>query len=378
MIERVKSILGAISKPDLGKIAAGALGAERVWVHSAPELTPLPTPADARTIGVVKVTGTAERPDGGAEHWSAVAKVVDFAIATIGEVQWTRPEIEEIVYEEGYFAGEGLPFRPARCYLVSRPADRLTVIWLEDLTDAGQPPFSVDELAEMARHLGEWSGAHRTIPDLKFPLPDDVFATRWAMPVFLDRYQRLAALDPSAIHRFYRGVSVKTAETLRSLLLVHNERSKTLPHGLAFGDCHVGNLFHRTGETIAIDWATLANDPIGADAGSMIGSMLGWSGAIDVVRNERGLFDCYTEGLLRSGWRGSRDDVRRGYFCQFGHYLVTTVGLMPVVLANNEWPQEVLERRYQTSIDHIPDLLSQVIATYPLYMEELEALAQRP
>jgi hypothetical protein len=307
-----------------------------------------------------------------------VAKLVDFAIATVGEVQWTRPEIEEIVYEEGYFANDGLPFRPARCYLVSKPADRLRVIWLEDLTDAEQPPFSIDQLAEMARHLGEWSGAHRTIPDLKFPLPDDVFATRWAMPVFRDRYQRLAALDPSAIRKVYREVSVETARTLRSLLLVQNERSKTLPHGLAFGDCHVGNLFHRTGETIAIDWATLANDPIGADAGSMIGSMLGWAGVVEVVRNERALFDCYIEGLLLSGWRGSRDDVRRGYFCQFGHYLVTTVGLMPVVLANNEWPQGVLERRYQTNRDHIADLLSQVTAMYPLYIEELQALARRP
>ena len=66
----------------------------------------------------------------------------------------------------------------------------------------------------------------------------------------------------------------------------------------------------------------------------MIGSMLGRAGVVQVARNERVLFDCYVEGLLLSGWRGSRDDVRRGYFCQFGHYLVTTVGLMPVVLAN--------------------------------------------
>lgn len=141
MIERVKSILDAISNADLSKIAAGAVGVKGLSVHSAPELTALATPNDARTIGVVKVTGTAERPDGGAEPWSAVAKLVDFAIATIGEVQWTRPEIEEIVYEEGYFADDRLPFRPARCYLVSKPADRLRIIWLEDLTDAEQPPF---------------------------------------------------------------------------------------------------------------------------------------------------------------------------------------------------------------------------------------------
>jgi hypothetical protein len=197
------------------------------------------------------------------------------------------------------------------------------------------------------------------------------------MPAYQARYQRLRALDPAVIRRWFTSGSADTLVELRALLVAQNERTKTLPHCLAFGDCQVGNLFHRPNETIAVDWATLAIDPIGADAGSMIGSMLGRAGLLEVARNERALFDCYVEGLTASGWHGNRDDVRRGYFCHYGHYLATTVGLMPVVHTYDEWPRDEMEYRLGADWDSFPELYEPVYAMYPDYIEELQALAAR-
>jgi hypothetical protein len=109
----------------------------------------------------------------------------------------------------------------------------------------------------------------------------------------------------------------------------------------------------------------------------MIGSMLGRAGVVEVIRNEHALFDCYLEGLRAAGWRGERDDIRRGYFCQFGHYLASTVGLMPVMLEHGDWPRVDIEARFGASWDEIPDLLAEVVATYPAYLEEVQGLAER-
>ena len=105
-------------------------------------------------------------------------------------------------------AGDGQKFRPARCHLVLRPEGGIRVFWLEDLTKAEHGPFGVERLSEMARHLGEWSGAHRDIPDLKFALPRDLYLTRWAQPGIESRCARLRTLDPVVLRKTYRDVSI--------------------------------------------------------------------------------------------------------------------------------------------------------------------------
>lgn len=374
---RFYNVLARSARSDLDSVASGVLAA-KAKVIGKPAIAAVPCHVvDPRTLGIVRVSGLANTGNGIAAPWSAVAKVVDPARPTVAHTQWTRPETEEIVYGEGYFAGDGQAFRPARCHLVSRPEGTIRVFWLEDLTGAEHAPFGVEQLSEMARHLGEWSGAHRSVPDLKLALSRDLYLTRWAQPGIESRYARLRTLDPEVLRKSYRDVPLGVYSDLRARLIAQNERTKTHPHGLAFGDCHVGNLFHLPGETIAVDWATLADEPIGADGGSMIGSMLGRAGLVEVIRHECALFDCYFEGLRASGWKGKRDDVRRGYFCQFGHYLISTVGLMPVAVHHGDWPQAIMESRLEASWEEIQDLLAQVIATYPAYLAEVTELAER-
>ena len=142
MDDRLHTVLARTDRRDLDMVASGFLSV-KATVIGDPVLTHVPGHiVDPRTLGVVKVSGMAEIGNGGPAPWSAVAKVVDPAGSMVVETQWTRPGTEEIVYEEGFFAGGGQTFRPARCYLVSRPEGTIRVFWLEDLTGAEHAPFS--------------------------------------------------------------------------------------------------------------------------------------------------------------------------------------------------------------------------------------------
>ena len=103
--------------------------------------------------------------DAPARAWSSVTKIIDLAVEGqnrhMGSA--TSPKNEELVYERGHFIGTGLRFRPAHCFHISHPGE-YTVLWLADLTGAKGAPFEVDELAQMARHLGEWNAVVDATP----------------------------------------------------------------------------------------------------------------------------------------------------------------------------------------------------------------------
>jgi hypothetical protein len=374
--DRCRQIIEGVAEAEISSVAAGATGLP-VTLVGKPSVTALTAVHAARqTIGVVKVLGRARSSDGLEHDWSSVAKLVDLREEPEGWTQWTRPEIEETVYEEHYFSGVGSRFRPANCYGVTRTPDGASIFWLEDLTEARRQPFSVDELAQMATHLGEWNGRYLAPPTLKFGLPSDIFDIRVNLPVFLKTYALSKEIDPAVFAPYYRDVPLETLHEFRTLVREQNERTKLHPHGLAFGDCQLGNLFARDGDTIAVDWTSLASEPVGADGGAMIGSAFTWgTGVAEVARHEDELFEAYLAGLKAGGWRGTRDDVRRGYFCQFGHYLATGIGLMPVLMAYEIWPRADMEKRLGVPADEIADLLAPIVAMLPRYVEELRALA---
>jgi hypothetical protein len=376
MHDRCRQIIEGVAETEIARVAMGATGSP-VTLSGKPLVTTLTASHAAKqTIGVVTVSGRAMQADGSARGWSSVAKLVDLQEQPDGWTQWTRPEIEETVYEEHYFAGAGSGFRPADCYGVSRTEDGVSIFWLEDLTEARRQPFAVAELAQMATHLGEWNGRYLTPPTLKFGLPTDIFDIRVNLPVFLKTYALSKEVDPAVFAPYYRDVPIEALHEFRALVRAQNERTKQHPHGLAFGDCQLGNLFAADGNTIAVDWTSLASEPVGADGGAMIGSAFTWgTGVAEVARHEGDLFEAYLAGLKAGGWRGNRDDVRRGYFCQFGHYLATGIGLMPVLMAHEIWPRADMEKRLGVPGDEIGDLLAPIVAMLPRYVEELRALA---
>lgn len=377
MDERVARILGDVPVETLRQVAAGSLGAPAPHLDGPPHFSEIRTPhAEDRTIAIVRASGTA-----GGRGWSSVIKVIDLAIAVADRVAGqTRPEYEEFVYEYGHFTGEGLSFRPARCYAVSRPEGQLKLLWLEDLTNARGTPFTLEQLAQMARHLGEWNGYHcGALPSLGFPLGHDAYIRRitgWNYPKWLAELSRLRD-HPLARATF----GDQPDDSVRRLVAVLDrllDRLRTAPHGLAFGDCSAGNVFYRPQETVAIDWASLTDDPVGVEGGCLIGSAFSWGpDFLDTIRAERGLFDAYLGGLRTGGWTGDAADARRAAFAQMGGYL-TTLAITPAVLiTGNDWVRNFITGRFGLPDDETCRRIAGAVALLPGFIDEIEDLLAR-
>jgi hypothetical protein len=375
MDRRVEALLQLVPAHDLAIVAASASGnanARLIGVPAASDIVSAHT--DARTLGIVRLCAQAEAA-GPPFAWSAVAKLIDLNIPPGPTNTWIRPENEVAFYAGRSFADDGLAFRPARCYFISHPTPGVAVLWLEDLTGAATTPFSLDQLGQIVRHLGQWNGHHfGGSPELGFMLGRDSIARRWReWPHDADLADFQSMRHSPAVTALYRLNSLELPFALRGALLACNARAVTHQHTLCFGDCNVGNLFCLPGETVGIDWASLSIDPLGVDAGSVIGSACSWGReAAAVARNERGLFELYLMGLTDAGWRGDRDDVRRGYLLHFGFYLLSTA-ILPAF--TKHFPRSMAERRRGMPFDEIWAHDAPIIDLLPGFIDELQALA---
>jgi hypothetical protein len=370
--ERLQRILDGIPEHELSRVAAGVLGLTAARIDGRPTLSEITTPhAEDRTIGIVKVSGTA-----GGRPWASVVKIVDLAVPEAARVAGvTAPQNEEIVYEEGYFASDGLPFRPARCYGVSRPGEALKVIWLEDLTGATPPPFSLDQIAQVARQIGEWNGRQAAEPQaVAFAVGQDAYIPRLRRFMHVPFLEKLRALDGTPLVRaMYGDQPIDIAFTFFALMQELLDRNRALPHSLCFGDCSAGNLFVLGNETVAVDWASLTNDPLGCDGGCSVGSCFTWGpDYAEVLVHERELFTHYLDGLSSTGWRFDPLDVRRAAFGQLGHYLCNTLEI-PVIIGETAW-SAYIEKRYGLPLPEIPERGRRAIEMMPSYVEELREL----
>jgi hypothetical protein len=370
--ERLASILSRVPAEELATVAAAVLAAPGASILSVDFAE-----INKRSIGIVRVSGTASVA-GSVQPWSTVTKLIDMAVPNVLGTP-VDPRNEVLVYERGYFRDGGTGFRPARCHHVSRPTDSVTILWLEDLTGAGQPPFGISQLHEMARHLGEWNARTAANPPvLDFPIGRDFHVTSTGGFNFAKRVADLLELsdEPMVREMFARQpLSVGTEYGAAYLALV--ERSKALPHALSLADCPVSNFFHRPGETIAIDWAGLGDEPLGADGGRFIGSALTWGRAfVDIARAERELFESYLAGLRSGGAAEERAVLRSGYLSELGFYLCSSL-TMPSILARPKagLSIEYFEKRYDMPIAEFGTALAGLVDLMPSYIDELRDLA---
>lgn len=370
------AILARIDGTELAAVASTVLGAGSPCRISPTDITEITKPHyDPRTIGVAKVSGTATMPNAAVAPWSAVCKVIDLAVPPKGN-SYARPETEELVYERGLFADQR--FRAARCYHVSRPTERIRILWLEDLTAHASAPFGVEQVMGAARHLGEWNGTHYASRALGFEPVANSYLLRWRTTGFPERLAELLALEEHPYTRaLYGGQPLSTVVELYERADALMSATSDLQPGLAFGDCNVGNLFPTPDETIAVDWASLALDPLGVDAGCLVGSGMTFGRrGVDLALAEHDIFAAYVAGLNAAGYRGDERDIRRGYLC---HYLIYAfyVALLPAFLIEpgRYFKKDYLEKRYQTPWDEIPSTVAPLATLFPGYVEELRNLA---
>lgn len=377
MDERLEAILGAVSGDTLAKVAAGAMGVSAAQPGPVRFEEILKPHADSRTIGIVRVSGTAVTDDGLGRPWSAVTKIIDKAVPP----HWkdaVDPDVEVQVYERGLFTDTGAGLRPARCYHISRPSEAQRVLWLEDLTDAGGPPFSIEQLHQMARHIGQWNAATAAAPpDVGFPIGGDFQVRSWVGWSYPERAAELIEMEADPMVRaMYARQSPRLAGQLTAAFGQIVERTKVLPHGVGLADCPVSNFFHRPGETIAIDWAGLGNEPIGGDGGRFVGSALTWGRRfVDVAEHERELFESYATGASEAGYAGSPKDLRIAYLSQLGFYLNNTA-ILPTVVSGRQrvLSRDFFEKRFDMPLEAFGEAASRLIDMLPSYISETQEL----
>jgi len=247
MSERLAAVLSGIADAEIARVAAAAVRIADAALAGPPDVHDLISPHnDRRTLAIKRFSGIASA-EGSKRRWSAVCKIVDLDVAPGSVSTWVRPENEQAVYQEEYFVNDSLRFRPARCYHTSIPLPGIAVLWLEDLTTAKGPPFTPADLAQMLRHLGEWNGFHAArAPSLRFKLGEDSVYTRWAAWNYdADLADFRSMRHRPEVRAMYGDRSIEIVFELRDLLLQINQRARTHPHALCFGDCNSGSLFLR-------------------------------------------------------------------------------------------------------------------------------------
>ena len=187
--------------------------------------------------------------------------------------------------------------------------------------------------------------------------------------------------DDPIVRRVFGETQLETGLEYTPAWVRAMEVAKSLPHTLSFGDNHAKNLFPLGSETVGIDWASLANDPVGCDIGVLIGSPLSFThGEIQfAAQNEREIYDSYVEGLTSSGWTGNLDQVQLGFFMHFSGYVLyqSSIPLRLEQIKTNDERRAHYEKRYGETVDEFPELSAQVAALIPKYAEELKLLLQR-
>ena len=362
-------------------VMRAVLGSESCTPLGPIEILPLAgVHHDSRTVGIVRVVGNAQcGPD--QRSWSAVLKVIDRQAEAKSHSRWPSTEREHLVYELGVFQESDIPFRAAKSYGTESPEnDGLTYMWMEDLTDAPSPPWTLEQYLTTAYNVGRFNGHHAIDPTetTRLDLPSRQFAVRYAdaelnkwfgdLWIYSDSEEVRAVYSPDLLMVAWRLDNTRDAVI---------SAARSLPVSLAHGDCHARNLFLVEETTVAIDWPCLALEPLGADLGMLISSGLIWGleEYLLLVGNDRALFGEYMRGLGDSGWDGHTEAVRLGFYAQFVVNLSRTATAIGRLMADpSEAMKAGFETRTGTKYKDMPALFAKIVEHIPPYVDEIEAL----
>jgi len=249
--------------------------------------------------------------------WSLILKTVrpsETAMDPGGIWYWKR---EAMAYQSGMLhrLPGGNVTAPA-CYDVQERPDGSLWLWMEDVKEDISGPWSVEQYAAAARHIGQFNGAYLTGQ----AIPSDP----WITHNWLRKYVENAALGIEFIRANPHHpivVNMLPGNFVALILAFWDERRKildlleSLPQVFCHQDAFKRNLFTRGGKTVAIDWGYMGNAPIGAELVALIGASIGFF-EIPVERVEeldRLCFEGYVLGLKDAGWNGDPRLVRMGY-----------------------------------------------------------------
>ena len=335
----------------------------------------------AGTLAIAKITGEANTSYG-VMPWSAVIKAIDTAQVTRVGGDALR---EIAAYETGLLNFEGRGMRAARCFRVENLPENHVWLWLEDLSEWVDSPWSADEYLQASKQIGLFTGywSTREPPSGLLMNVDRTLARYswqeigWSM-MGVDENESPDPLLQRGLPRNYYLVAQKLGMAADSARAILTTGDRVFSHG----DCHPRNLFlspenDPRQRMVAVDWPHVGVDLLGADFGSMIGSGLSWheDEFKTLFESESQCFEAFAEGLSEGGWSGDRATARMHYLfgiCGYGMMFAAAAVNIGEQLEHHDW---FIHRSGAASPEEAFEAYASRAALLGDMAEELESLA---
>jgi hypothetical protein len=210
-----------------------------------------------------------------------------------------------------------------RCFGVEeRPRDVIW-LWLEEISEAQDAPWSLDRYGLAARHFGRFNGAYLSGQPLPaYPWLSIGLLHQWCRDLCTPLYSGFQRHPSLWEHPLVRRIYPPPEANPFRHLLVDRERFLAAlddcPQTVCHKDAYPTNLMGRRGEdgqeeTVALDWALAGIGPVGEELAQLAIGALDTADAAEVGDVDQVVFAGYLDGLRDSGWRGDARTVRFGY-----------------------------------------------------------------
>jgi hypothetical protein len=254
--------------------------------------------------------------DGKVRDWSLILKKID-PDSQVDDPQgyryWKR---ETQAYQSGLLQELPGQVTAPRCYDINEKPDGSVWIWLEDIKNGQEHPWSIEQYTRVARHLGHFNGAYL----VGHPLPSDTWITHDWLRKYLHHATPMVEFiiqNPAhpTVQLMLPGIALPLTLAIWKeyprMLRILDELPQTFCHQDAFGR----NLFYRGEQVIAIDWGYSGIAPVGTELAPLIGAAfgLGRFPSSQAKELDQACFGGYLEGLRQAGWEPDFRQVRIGY-----------------------------------------------------------------
>ncbi len=266
---------------------------------------------DGQGSGVFRVSGSA-RVSGELRGWSAILKVLP--MTRLPPSRWDYPEREALAYEGGLLVDLPPGLEAPRCFGHSEHEGQ-RFLWLEDLGADGMR-WRLEDYGKAAQALGRFNGAYlgsRRLPEARW------LSQQWLRSWLDEGSSAMGELPRVQGHPLVQQVYPR--EVLDGLLRLWARREELLdaldrlPQVFSHNDAFCRNLFLKSERLVAVDWAFLGPQPVGAELAPLVSASVAFRGIPhDRWRHlERTAVEAYLLGLQDTGWRGAPDLARFGY-----------------------------------------------------------------
>ena len=326
--------------------------------------------AGSGTVGICRVSGTA-RSGEETQPWSVVVKAVSDDAEGI-----THNRASSAQREMEFYSAGGLPepqggVRAALCYRIENRPDGSTWLWIEDFSDAIQPPWSPEQFVKSAEHLGAWNGywSGDNLPDSPWMSRDGLRLTYFNDDARANLDQFFRYRDSPLSKRFVNSTQSDRMITLFDEAESILELTSGIPQVLSHINAMPKNLFPINDPshgdiTVGIDWASIGPERAGTDATYSLTSASGWLELPieEVSQLMEPVFDAYCEGLKSSGWSGDLELVRLVAYAINGTAAAIKLSRMVGRANESQGARDFLETAIGLPIEEILDRWRPVMA----------------